>query len=146
MDEITLSHPQHGQKENLTLDWVQRHRSNTLDDFDDETHGGLASRLYLLCLDLLRRIFSQQESPKKGSNALREELGKFYLWGREYADGKLDEALEYSEDVKIEVLDSLGSVGRSLLRIMALKVLEYAKICILLGNISDPFYGNLFSL
>ena len=116
MDEITLFHAQQGRQKNLTLDWVQRHRSNTLDDVNDETHRGLASQLYLLCLGILQRIVSQQKSPNKGSSALREELGKFFLWGHELADGKLDQALEISEDVEREVLDLLRNVGRSLLR------------------------------
>ena len=116
MDQSALFHAQLNQQANLTQDWVQRHRSRTTGDNNDETHRGIASRLYLLCLALLRRIFLQRTPSKKGSNALREELGKFYLWGDELADGKLDEALEYSEDMQNEVLDSLRSVGRSLLR------------------------------
>ena len=117
MDQVALFHAQRNQQENLTQDWVQRHRSNSQDDEDDESHRGLASRLYLLCLGLLRqRVFLQQKSSKKGSNALREELGKFYLWGNELADGKLDQALGYSEDIESEVLDLLRNVGRSLLQ------------------------------
>ena len=116
MDENALLHPQDTQQESLTLDWVRRHRSNNSDDDNEEAHRGLASSLYLLCLALLRQIFLQRKSSKKGSNALREELGKFYLWGHELADRKLDRALEYSKDIKSEVLDSLSSVGRAVLR------------------------------
>ena len=114
MDQIALFHGQHNQEANQTLDWVQRHRS-TADD-NDEAHRGIASRLYMSCLAFLRRMVLGQESAIRGPNPLREELGKFFLWGEVLADGKLDQALEYSEDVKNEVLDSLRSVGRAILR------------------------------
>ena len=47
---------------------------------------------------------------------LKDELGKLYLWGQAFGDDKLDRALEYSDEVRGNVLESLGDIGRLLLR------------------------------
>ncbi len=48
-------------------------------------------------------------------SALKEEFGKLYLWGEAFRNGKLDRALQYSDDVLVNVLDSLGDIGELLL-------------------------------
>ena len=80
---------------------------------------GIAARLYSLCLHVLRQVCRQDERGSSSGNStsmLNEELGKLYLWGQAFGDGKLDRALEYSDEVRSSVLESLADIGRLLLR------------------------------
>lgn len=88
----------------------------------DPEEQGFASRLYSLCLLLLRQLCRRKESgqlPGASVSSLKEELDKLYLWGEAFGDGELDRALEYSGDVRVNVLDSLRDIGKLLLRGMA---------------------------
>ena len=109
---------------NWTQEWLDAHpyaslgRDETLGDSDDDDQG-FAARLYSLCLRLLRCLCRQEKNiPSKRHRAftLKEELGRLYLWGEAFGNGKLDRALEYSDDVRRNVLDSLGDIGKLLLR------------------------------
>ena len=83
----------------------------------DQNNEGIAARLYSLCLWGLREIYRQEEakpSLEKKTYALKEELGQFYLWGEGLGGGRLDKAIEYSDDVRCDVLDSLGEIARLL--------------------------------
>ena len=103
-------------KDDRTQAWLNAHpyiSANTNDDL------GIAARLYSLCLLVLRQICRQGErgsSTGNGSTMLKEELGKLYLWGQAFGDGKLDRALEYSDEVRSNILESLGDIGGLLLR------------------------------
>lgn len=76
------------------------------------------SRLYSLCLELLR-FLSRQNICKPHGKALtpdlKEEVGRLYLWGEVFGNGELDRALDYSDDVRKSVLRSLGDIGKSVL-------------------------------
>lgn len=85
----------------------------------DEDEEGIAGQLYSSCRSVLRDLCSQEQDPPSTtaqSLSLREELAKLYLWGHSFSPGELDTALENSDDVRYIVLDTLGDVGRSLLR------------------------------
>lgn len=106
-----------------TEEWLKSSSSNgvTIDAqlAHDKYEEGLAGQLYSLCRSVLRGLCSQEQDPPLGrpqSLLLREELTKLYLWGQGFSRGELDTALEYSDDVRYIVLDTLGDVGRSLLR------------------------------
>ena len=103
-------------KDDRTQAWLHANpyiSANTKDDL------GIAARLYSLCLHVLRQLCRQGErgsSCGNGTSMLKEELGKLYLWGQAFEDGKLDRALEYSDKVRSNVLESLGDIGGLLLR------------------------------
>ena len=84
--------------------------NETLSANDDEEQD-FAARLYSVCLHLLRVLCRKRPTV----SALKEELGKLYLWGEAFKNGKLDQALQYSDDVLVNVLDSLGEIGELLL-------------------------------
>ena len=103
-------------KDDRTRAWLNAHphiSANTKNDL------GIAARLYSLCLHVLRQVCRQGKrgsSSENGTSMLKDELGKLYLWGQAFGDDKLDRALEYSDEVRGNVLESLGDIGRLLLR------------------------------
>ena len=111
-------------QKNRTQEWLDNHPhassglNGTLCDNDHDDQG-VATRLYSLCLRLLRFLCRHKQNISSRRNRvslLKEELGRLYLWGEAFEDGKLDRALEYSDDVRDNVLDSLRDVGKILLR------------------------------
>lgn len=124
MDDILTSVSSANGLRDWTQEWLDSHPhsssgpSETLDNNDDENQD-FATRLYTLCLRLLLFLCQREQSiPSKRYHvaSLKEELGKLYLWGEAFSSGKLDRALEYSDDVRCNVLDSLGDIGKILLR------------------------------
>ena len=103
-------------KDDRTRAWLNAHPytpANTKNDL------GIAARLYSLCLHVLRQVCCQRErgsASGNGTSMLKEELGKLYLWGQAFGDDKLDRALEYSDEVRGNVLESLEDIARLLLR------------------------------
>ena len=84
----------------------------------DDNQQGLAAQLYSSCQSALRDVCSHESGPETSSRSfvLKEELTKLYLWGQSLGAGELDTALEYSDDARYLVLDTLGNTGRVLLR------------------------------
>lgn len=122
-DTLTLVSSANDQRDR-TQEWLDGNRysssglNETLNANDSEDQD-FATRLYSLCLHLLLFLCQREQNvPSKKSKAanLKEELGKLYLWGEAFRSGKLDRALEYSNDVRGNVLDSLGGIGKILLR------------------------------
>ena len=88
-------------------------------DYSSDNDQDFAARLYSLCLRLLRYLCQQERnisSKKHRVSSLKEELGRLYLWGEAFGNGKLDRALEYSDDVRGNVLDSFRDIAKLLLR------------------------------
>ena len=84
-----------------------------------EYNQGLATRLYQLSRQGLQQLCRQEGYiPPLNSlqSALREELGRLYLWGEAFENGKLDKALEQSEDLRDTVLEFLCAIGDSIIR------------------------------
>ena len=105
-----------------TQEWLDGRSSSAFDKtlkHDDDEDQNFAARLYSLCLHLLLSLCQREQnipSKRQKVSNLKEELGKLYLWGEAFRSGKLDRALEYSDDVRANVLDSLGDIGKILLR------------------------------
>ena len=127
MDDILTSITSGDCPRNWTQEWLVGHvhapsgTNGTLRDERDnfEDNQGFATRLYSLCLCLLRYLCRQEQniaSKRHRVSTLKEELGRLYLWGEAFKNGKLDRALEYSDDVRGNVLDSLRDIGKLLLR------------------------------
>lgn len=124
-DTSTSTTSRHGQK-SWTQEWLDSHlhaspgsKGTLPENFVDDQ--GFATRLYTLCLYLLRYLCRQEQnisSKSHHTSALKEELGRLYLWGEAFKDGKLDRALEYCDDVRGNVLDSFRDIGKLLLRSM----------------------------
>ncbi len=88
----------------------------TTKETEDE---GFAARLYTCCLYVFRYLCEQEAkiaSTRTRSLALKEELGKLYLWGQAFGAGELDRALEQSDDLRETVLKLLGDIGQLVLR------------------------------
>lgn len=85
---------------------------------EDENDQGFAARLYHLCLFALRYFYRQERDKPPRSRAINlgESLGRLYLWGDSFSVGELDRALSQSEDLKENVLEQLGHIGKLLLR------------------------------
>ena len=110
-------------EKNWTQEWLNTYSRTSLAPEGGLANGeedpGIATRLYTLCLYVLRQICRQEQCKSLSANGistLKEELGKLYLWGEAFKNGKLDRALEYSDEVRDTVLESLGDIGRILLR------------------------------
>ena len=124
MDDALRSIRSANRQANWTQEWLDGHPyaspgpNETLGDSDIHDQG-FAARLYSLCLRLLRYVCRQEKnisSERHGVSSLKEELGKLYLWGEAFGNGKLDRALDYSDDVRNNVLDSLRDIAKLLLR------------------------------
>ena len=49
------------------------------------------------------------------NTALKEQLGKFYLWGEGFRDGSLDRATDRSSDLRSIILELLHAIAKELL-------------------------------
>lgn len=86
---------------------------------DGEDDQGFINRLYQLCVHTLQDFCRQQRnqrSSKSFYHALRECLGRLYLWGEPFGVGELDQALEQSDELRDSVIERLGHIGKLLLR------------------------------
>lgn len=85
----------------------------------DKYNQGLATRLYRLGRHGLQQLCRQKKTTPgldRSQSALREELGKLYLWGEAFENGNLDKALEQSEDLRDTVLEFLCAIGDSIIQ------------------------------
>ena len=111
----------------LTADIKDEEFKFTLADVEsnhNEYDQGLATRLYLLSRESLRQICRQNRSIprlKSSLSALKEELGRLYLWGEAFENGNLDKVLEQSEDLRDT--NSFPVLGRVLYEVTALSTL-----------------------
>ena len=116
-------------------DWIQKSgapgKTATLHP-DDQYEQGLASCLYLGCINILKFICGSASKTSSGDDhvtvelkELREELGKLFLWGESLSDGSLDKALDQSDELRITVLTLLRDVAD---RLLVGKVLEVSFI------------------
>lgn len=123
MDDALTSTTSGNDQKSWTQEWLDGHlyassgpKGTLPENFVDDQ--GFATRLYTLCLCLLRYLCRHEQkisSKTHHASALKEELGRLYLWGEAFKDGKLDRALEYCDDVRGNVLDSLRDIGKLLL-------------------------------
>lgn len=81
----------------------------------------LAARLYAGCIIVLRRLCSQTAITDASHSYLEpwvlgQELGRMYLWGEGLGNGKLDKALSDADELRVNVLEVLGSIAMLLVR------------------------------
>lgn len=80
--------------------------------------GGLATKLYGACLEMLQSLCQSSQAQKTlqgHTHVLREELGKLFLWGESLRSGELDKALAFAEGLQEIVLKKFTEIGRLLL-------------------------------
>ena len=90
-----------------------------VDPDHNDYNQGLATRLYLLSREGLQRLCRRNTGSsllESSLSTLKEELGKLYLWGEAFENGKLDEALEHSENLRDTVLELLCAIGDIIIR------------------------------
>ena len=122
VDDTLMSISSANCQKDRTQEWLDGHSSSNFEEtltYNDNEDHDFAARLYSLCLHLLLFLCQREEdipSRRQKVPKLKEELGKLYLWGEAFRSGKLDRALEYSDDVRANVLDSLGDIGKIVLR------------------------------
>ena len=103
----------------VTLDEKFEFTAADVEPDQDEYSQGLATRLYQLGRQGLQQLCRRKEKIPRlnlSQSALREELGRLYLWGEAFENGKLEKALEQSEDLRDTVLDFLCAIGDSIIR------------------------------
>ena len=120
MPDIVKSNEDDGRSDYM-LQWLDTHASgpiaNDAPPLDGEDEQGFVGRLYGLCLRKLQTFHRQQRDISKSrSNVLRECLGRLYLWGEPFGSGDLDKALGQSDELRENVLERLGRIGKLLLR------------------------------
>lgn len=78
-----------------------------------------AFRLYTHCLRVIQRfcrrcLDQDADSPLSNTDlqSLKEEVEKLFLWGESFGNGKLGKALNLSEDLRDNVVEILGDVGK----------------------------------
>jgi hypothetical protein len=73
----------------------------------------IGKQLYSDCLALFSALSQRQASrlSQRDNESFTEELGKFFLWGEGFRNGKLDMILTTSPYLRVTVLRFLASVG-----------------------------------
>lgn len=114
-----------GDTASYTNQWVDDNfKSSTLGEaaITDTEDCGFAARLHTACLRIFKlvshytcRVSKYQKEAIQAAN-VKEELGRFYLWGESFPDGDLDRALEQSDEIRDNVLDLLQGIGETLIR------------------------------
>lgn len=103
-----------------------------VDPDQNDYSDGLATRLYLLSREGLQRLCRRNKESSPLESPLsrpKEELGKLYLWGEAFENGKLDKALELSEDLRDTVLDLLCAIGGIIVRGQHIVTIETIYMC-----------------
>ena len=110
-------------RSNYILQWLDAHTSGPIANYEipagGEENQSSADRLYQVCLRALQDCHHQERDQRRSSSrsiALRECLGRFYLWGEPFGAGELDIALRQSDELRDNVLERLGHIGKLLLR------------------------------
>ena len=93
-------------------------RQPTKDSSSATFHDRPAARLYSICINVMKHlckfkpIFTSDANPEHiNMNKLKEARQKFFLWGEDFGDGRLDKALERSDDSKEVVMELLSDIG-----------------------------------
>lgn len=84
-----------------------------------ESDQTLITCLYTRCLNILRLLRRSAQRicvPDLRASLIREEHEVLYLWGENLGGGKLDNALEQSDDLRADVLGLLVQIGKSALQ------------------------------
>ena len=122
MPETRDSNQDHG-RSSYMLQWLDAHASGPVTEYEPPASGeddqGFAGRLYQSCLRILQDFYRQERdhgSSSSHSATLRECVGRLYLWGEPFGVGELDKALRQSDELRDDVLERLGHIGKLVLR------------------------------
>ena len=78
---------------------------------------GVAEGLYVNTLALLTILVDHSRKVKsKSEESLGKELGRLFLWGEGFRNGKLDMILKSYPDLRLSILRSLTTLSRFILR------------------------------
>ncbi|KAI9810424.1 MAG: hypothetical protein M1832_001351, partial [Thelocarpon impressellum] len=100
--------------------WIAEGGSSVSASADVTNHAvGFAETLYQACLELFaqlwREILATPRWPAdRPKDVLKQSLGRLYLWGEGFEQGRLDKCLEHSDDLRDDVLDLLTEIGTAL--------------------------------
>ncbi|MCJ1379558.1 hypothetical protein MMC17_002659 [Xylographa soralifera] len=83
-------------------------------DFVEELYGTLLSVFAQVCQTYSKTI------PLSKQRQSKEALGRLHLWGRDFQDGKLACVLAQSDDLRNNVIELLGQVGKVILDLVDL--------------------------
>jgi len=87
---------------------------------DNSTASGFTWNLYdqvLKLFTVLVPLIPPKRSSlrsKKQQKLLKDSLGKLFLWGDVFRDGRLQNILDKSDDLKEEIIDNLAAIGNIL--------------------------------
>lgn len=77
---------------------------------------GLATCLYFACRDAFKFLCQSSVSEPNDNRSLKQQLGRFYLWGESYVDGSLDNAIAQSDEMRDTILNLLCDIAGELLQ------------------------------
>jgi hypothetical protein len=69
--------------------------------------------------DAVTRLWEDSRAALVQSTMIGEELGRLYLWGQGFNDGDLEIILRQSKELEDTVLESLSSIGETLIKSMS---------------------------
>lgn len=101
----------------VVREWIDRH---TICLANESGNGdvGFAGLLYESCLGLFKDIYTQSRKSsvlsKDDQRQLKEELGRLFLWGDAFRDGKLDRVLVQWGDLRMTILEFISGIGKVL--------------------------------
>ena len=104
----------------FTQEWIDGNSFQHLSQ-DDEAELTFAQELYDACLEFFTTAVQgisklSNDNPKEYQlSTLKEELGKLYLWGTGFDNGKLGCILGQSDELRDDVLGLLSGISRLLL-------------------------------
>jgi hypothetical protein len=82
-------------------------------DGEEDTETGFAWALYTQILKLLSILvpLESPKLPKKDERSLKGSVGKLFLWGDAFRDGKLESILNASDDLNETAVGLLAGIG-----------------------------------
>lgn len=109
--EKALSHGQ-----GYTIAWLEDNADG--DKGATLAHGeeGFATCLYQECLEALTSLSKSRSFKTSSKISPDNAVARLYLWGASLGNGKLDTALQQSDDFRLSVLELLVSIGSLLIR------------------------------
>jgi hypothetical protein len=103
------------------VEWIDGATVHRPTDAEEEgVSAGFAWTLYDLDLKLLTRLIPiiSRDLPiisRRNIKSLKQSLGNLFLWGDGFRDGRLENVLEESSDLKETLVASLVGIGRLLI-------------------------------
>lgn len=82
----------------------------------DPDNDGVAEDLYANIIALFTKLIHPSwRGDHKLDESLAEQLGRLFLWGEDFRDGKLDMILESYADLRLSIVKALIALGKALI-------------------------------